>query len=96
MHFWRLLEWSYVLTILVSYVCGAITFPVAPRVHWGFAPWLVLYASGFGYVTGVSLHHAHQRRRCLAMRTKSAAGRVERIPRDGRDRIRVGCPGRDR
>jgi cellulose synthase/poly-beta-1,6-N-acetylglucosamine synthase-like glycosyltransferase len=74
----------------------ALALLAVPGVHWGFAPWLLLYAGGFGYVAGISLRQAHQRRRWLAMQTKPAADRVERIPRDGRDRIRAGWPGRDR
>jgi len=74
----------------------ALALLAVPSVHWGFAPWLLLYASGFGYVVSVNLLQAHQRRRWLARQTKSAAGRVEHIPRDGRDRIRGDWPGRDR
>jgi len=37
-----------------------------PRVRWAFAPWLLLYAGGFGYVATVNLFQAYQRRRWLA------------------------------
>jgi len=74
----------------------ALALLAVSSVNWGFAPWLVLYAGGFGYVGGVSLRQAHQRRRWLAMQTRSAASRVEHIPRCGRDHIRAGWPGRDR
>jgi hypothetical protein len=74
----------------------ALALLVVSSVNWGFAPWLLLYAGGFGYVAGVSLRQAHQRRRWLAMQTRSAASRVERTPRCGRDHIRAGWPGRDR
>jgi cellulose synthase/poly-beta-1,6-N-acetylglucosamine synthase-like glycosyltransferase len=74
----------------------ALAVLTVPGFNWGFAPWLLLYAGGFGYVAGVSLRQAYQRRRWLAMQTRSAASRVERIPRCGRDRIRAGWLGRDR
>jgi cellulose synthase/poly-beta-1,6-N-acetylglucosamine synthase-like glycosyltransferase len=74
----------------------ALALLAVSSVNWGFAPWLLLYAGGFGYVAGVSLRQAHQRRRWLAMQTRSAASRVEHIPRCGRDHIRAGWPGRDR
>jgi len=42
----------------------------APGVNWGFVPWLLLYAGGFGYVAAVSLHQAHQRRRWMATQSR--------------------------
>jgi cellulose synthase/poly-beta-1,6-N-acetylglucosamine synthase-like glycosyltransferase len=74
----------------------ALALLAVSSVNWGFAPWLLLYAGGFGYVASVNLRQAHQRRRWLARQPRSAADRVERIPQDGRDRIRAGWPGRDR
>jgi hypothetical protein len=66
----------------------ALALLAAPGVNCGFAFWLLLYAGGFGYVASVSLRQAHQRRRWLAMQTRSATSKVERIPQGG--------PGRDR
>jgi hypothetical protein len=74
----------------------ALALLAAPGVNCGFAPWLLLYAGGFGYVAGVSLRQAHQQRRWLAMQTRPVASKVERIPQGGPDRIRVGLTGRDR
>ena len=68
----------------------------APGVRWGFVPWLLLYASGLGYVAGVSLRQAHQRRRWLAMQTRPTASKVACIPQGGPDRIRASWPGPDR
>jgi len=54
-----------------------------PGVHWGFVPWLLIYAAGFGYVAGLNLYQTRQRYRWLATQPKSAAGRRARIPQDG-------------
>jgi len=48
----------------------ALALLVTPGIHWGFAPWLLLYASGFGYVAVVNLRQARQRRRWLAAQTR--------------------------
>jgi cellulose synthase/poly-beta-1,6-N-acetylglucosamine synthase-like glycosyltransferase len=48
----------------------ALALLVTPGVHWGFAPWLLLYASGFGYVAVVNLRQARQRRQWLAAQTR--------------------------
>lgn len=48
----------------------ALALLAAPRIHWGFAPWLLLYAGGFGYVAAVNLRQTQQRRRWLAMQTR--------------------------
>ncbi|UCC61737.1 MAG: glycosyltransferase [Anaerolineae bacterium] len=74
----------------------AFTLLTVPGLNWGFAPWLLLYAGGFGYVAGVSLRQAYQRRRWLAIQTRPAANKVERIPEGGPDRIHAGWPGRGR
>ena len=74
----------------------ALVLLAAPGVHWGFASWPILYASGFGYVAAINLRQAQQRRHWLAMQTRPAAGKVECIPQGGRDRIRAGSPGQDR
>jgi cellulose synthase/poly-beta-1,6-N-acetylglucosamine synthase-like glycosyltransferase len=87
----------------------ALALLAAPGVHWGFAPWLLLYASSFGYVGAITLRQAHQRRRCLcrphrnsgatvaaAMQTRPAANKVERIPQGGPYRIHAGWLDRDR
>ena len=58
----------------------ALALLAAAAVNWGFAPWLLLNAGGFGYVGGLGLYQAYQHRRWLATRTRSAAGRLERIP----------------
>ncbi len=44
----------------------ALALLATPGVNWGFAPWLLLYAGGFGYVASVNLYQIHQRRRWLA------------------------------
>ena len=49
----------------------ALALLAAPGVHWGFAPWLLLYAGGFGYVALVGLRQIHQRRRWMAMQTRA-------------------------
>ena len=74
----------------------ALALLAAPGVNCGFAPWLLLYAGGFGYVAGINLRQAHQRRRWLAMQTRSATSKVERIPQGEPNRIRAGWPDRDR
>lgn len=74
----------------------AFALLATPGVNWGFAPWLLMYAGGFGYVVGVSLSQVYQRGRWLARQTRSAASRPERTPRTGQDRIRAGYPGQDR
>jgi cellulose synthase/poly-beta-1,6-N-acetylglucosamine synthase-like glycosyltransferase len=73
----------------------ALALLAAPGVHWGFAPWLLLYAGSFGYVAAVNLHQARQRRRWLATQTKPAGDRAARIPRVGPGRIRADWPDRD-
>lgn len=74
----------------------ALVLLAVPGVQWGFAPWLLMYAAGFGYVAGVNLYQAYQRRRWLATRPRPAADRGGRIPRGGRGRIRASWPGRDK
>jgi cellulose synthase/poly-beta-1,6-N-acetylglucosamine synthase-like glycosyltransferase len=68
----------------------------APSVPRGLAPWLLLHAGSFGYVAGVSLCQAYQRRRWLATQTGSAAGRTVRIRAGGPTRTPAGCPDPDR
>ncbi len=41
----------------------ALALLAAPRVTWGFAPWLMLYSGGFAYVARLSLAQAWQLRR---------------------------------
>jgi cellulose synthase/poly-beta-1,6-N-acetylglucosamine synthase-like glycosyltransferase len=61
-----------------------------PGVQWGFVPWLLMYAGGFGYVAGLNLYQVHQRRRWLAMQPKSTIDIGAYTPRIERDRIRAG------
>lgn len=49
-----------------------------PGVQWSFVPWVLLYAGSFGYVAGVSLYQAYERRQWLA-----AARQMRQSP-DGR------------
>lgn len=74
----------------------ALALLATPDIPCGSAPWLLLYAGGFGYVAGVSSRQARQRRRWLAMQTRPAAGKAGRIPQGEPNRIRVGWLGRDR
>jgi cellulose synthase/poly-beta-1,6-N-acetylglucosamine synthase-like glycosyltransferase len=53
----------------------ALALLASPGVHWGFAPWLLLYAGGFGYVVAVNLQQIHERHRWLAKQPRPAAGR---------------------
>lgn len=48
----------------------ALALLASPGVHWGFAPWLLLYAGGFGYVAAVNLRQVREHRRWLATRPK--------------------------
>lgn len=57
----------------------ALALLVVPGVHWGFVPWLLLYAGGFGYVAAVNLRQMRQRRRWLATQTRPAARKAARI-----------------
>jgi cellulose synthase/poly-beta-1,6-N-acetylglucosamine synthase-like glycosyltransferase len=74
----------------------ALMLLAAPGVHWGFAPWLLLYAGGFGYVALVNLRQTHQRHRRLALQSRSVTGRAARIPKDAPYRIPSSWPGRDK
>ena len=74
----------------------ALALLATPDIPCGSAPWLLLYAGSFGYVAGVNLRQAHQRRRWLAMQTRPAASKAGCIPQGEPNRIRVGWPGRDR
>jgi cellulose synthase/poly-beta-1,6-N-acetylglucosamine synthase-like glycosyltransferase len=73
----------------------ALALLTAPSVGWSFAPWLLLYAGGFGYVACLNLYQAYQRRRWLARQPRLAAGKAERIPGAEQRRIPAGLPGRD-
>jgi cellulose synthase/poly-beta-1,6-N-acetylglucosamine synthase-like glycosyltransferase len=72
----------------------ALGLLAAPRVRWGFVPWLLLYACGFGYVAAVNLRQAIQRRRWRATQTRSAARTVAGIRSAGPSRTRADWPGR--
>jgi hypothetical protein len=56
----------------------AVALLATPGIHWGFAPWLLLYAGGFGYVAGLNLFQTHQHRRWLARQPISTASRSVR------------------
>jgi cellulose synthase/poly-beta-1,6-N-acetylglucosamine synthase-like glycosyltransferase len=47
----------------------ALALLAAPGVNWGFAPWLLLYAGGFGYVVAVNARQMFQRRHWMTMQT---------------------------
>jgi cellulose synthase/poly-beta-1,6-N-acetylglucosamine synthase-like glycosyltransferase len=58
----------------------ALSLLTAPGIRWGFVPWLLLYAGGFGYVSAVNLRQGFEHRRWLTSQTRSAADRAARIP----------------
>lgn len=74
----------------------ALALLAAPRVTWGFAPWLMLYAAGFAYVAGLSLAQTWQLRRWLAGRPRRATGRAGGTGPGGPPRIHAGSPGQGR
>jgi cellulose synthase/poly-beta-1,6-N-acetylglucosamine synthase-like glycosyltransferase len=74
----------------------ALALLVVPRVHWGFAPWLLLYGAGFGYVALLSLKQMREHRRSLARRTRSTARRAARIGSTEPNRIPADWSGRGR
>ena len=80
----------------VALALYAMALLATPGIHWGFAPWLLLYAGSFGYVAALTLFQTHQHRRWLARHTRSKAGRPAHTPRGAPNRIRVGWLGRDR
>ena len=67
-----------------------------PGTHQGLAPWVLLYAGGFGYIAGLTLYQAHQHRRWLAAQTRAAAGKAVHTPRSERDCVRADWPDRGR
>ena len=73
----------------------ALALLAAPRVTWGFAPWLLMYAGGFGYVAGLSLTQASSLRRWLATQPKQVASKAGRIGPVERSRTPAGSPGQD-
>jgi cellulose synthase/poly-beta-1,6-N-acetylglucosamine synthase-like glycosyltransferase len=79
---------------LLSFFAAALVF--VPGVDLGFVPWLLLYASSFAYVAGVSLYQSRQRLRWLATQPKSGLHRKGRIPVGGRSSTRADCPGPSR
>jgi cellulose synthase/poly-beta-1,6-N-acetylglucosamine synthase-like glycosyltransferase len=80
----------------LSLAIFALTLLASPGVHWGFAPWLMLYAGGFGYVATINLQQVRERRRWLATQPRSAASRTARTRTTEPNRIRADSPGRDR
>jgi cellulose synthase/poly-beta-1,6-N-acetylglucosamine synthase-like glycosyltransferase len=58
----------------------ALSLLFLPGSHWGFAPWALLNGGGFGYVAGLTLLQARQRRRWLARRPAPTADRAVRTP----------------
>jgi cellulose synthase/poly-beta-1,6-N-acetylglucosamine synthase-like glycosyltransferase len=83
---------------LVGVELGLAVFALAllasPGVGWGFAPWLLLYAGGFGYVAAINLRQVQQRRRWLATRSRSTARKPAHTPEGGPNRIRANWPHR--
>jgi cellulose synthase/poly-beta-1,6-N-acetylglucosamine synthase-like glycosyltransferase len=73
----------------------ALALLAAPHIHWGFVPWLLLYAGGFGYVAAFNLRQVHQRRRWLVTQTRSTEHKTARIPPNAPNRIRADWTGRD-
>jgi cellulose synthase/poly-beta-1,6-N-acetylglucosamine synthase-like glycosyltransferase len=74
----------------------ALALLASPGVHWGFAPWLLLYAGGFGYVAAVNLRQVREHRRWLATRPTSVATRSARTPQAAPIHIRVDWPDPDK
>ena len=74
----------------------ALTLLIVPGVSWGFVPWLLMYACGFGYVAAVGLIQARQRRLWLATQPRPAARRGAGIPRGGQKCVLLDWLGRDR
>ena len=87
----------------------ALALLAAPGVHWGFVPWLLLYASGLWrnsaalamWPLSICARPINAAAACAAtvaaaMQTRPAANKVERIPQGGPDRIHAGWPDRDR
>jgi cellulose synthase/poly-beta-1,6-N-acetylglucosamine synthase-like glycosyltransferase len=74
----------------------AIALLVVPGVHWGFAPWLLLYGAGFGYVALLSLKQMREHRRWLARPTRSTASKAARIVSTEPNRIPAEWQGRGR
>jgi cellulose synthase/poly-beta-1,6-N-acetylglucosamine synthase-like glycosyltransferase len=66
-------DWLVVGELLLA--AFALLLLAAPRVTFGFAPWLLLYAGGFTYVAVLGLAQARQLRRWTAMRPTQAVGR---------------------
>jgi cellulose synthase/poly-beta-1,6-N-acetylglucosamine synthase-like glycosyltransferase len=54
------LVWGELALALFSLALLAV-----PGINWHFAPWLLLYAGGFGYVAGLNLHQTRLRRKWL-------------------------------
>ncbi len=80
----------------LSLAIFALTLLASPGMHWGFAPWLMLYAGGFGYVATINLQQVRERRRWLTAQPRSAASRTARTRTTEPNRIRADSPGRDR
>jgi cellulose synthase/poly-beta-1,6-N-acetylglucosamine synthase-like glycosyltransferase len=74
----------------------ALALLASPGVHWGFAPWLLLYAGGFGYVGAINLRQVREHRRWLATRPTSAAGRSACTPQAAPIHIRADWLGPDK
>jgi cellulose synthase/poly-beta-1,6-N-acetylglucosamine synthase-like glycosyltransferase len=74
----------------------AATLVILPKVNLGFVPWLLLYASSFGYVAGISLYQSRQRLQWLAGQPKPKPRKEGYIPASGRGCTRADCPGRHR
>jgi cellulose synthase/poly-beta-1,6-N-acetylglucosamine synthase-like glycosyltransferase len=79
--------WLVWLELALAILTLAMLF--LPNTRWTFAPWLILYASGFGFVAGLNLYQTYQRRRWLARQPIPASGIQAGIPPAGQHRIRA-------
>jgi hypothetical protein len=68
----------------------ALALLAAPGVRWTFAPWLLTYAGGFGFVAVVNLCQAYRVRRWMARQPRSTSGIGGDAPPAGQHRIRAG------
>jgi cellulose synthase/poly-beta-1,6-N-acetylglucosamine synthase-like glycosyltransferase len=73
----------------------ALALLASPGVNWGFAPWLLLYAGGFGYVAFVNMRQIRQRQRWLAKQPIAKVDKTARTPQDGPNHTREDWLGRD-
>jgi hypothetical protein len=68
----------------------AVGLLAMPGVRWTFAPWLLIYAGGFGYVALLNLYQAYQMGRWRRTRLRSPAGDSADSPAIETRRLHVG------